>query len=141
MSAFAFFGFAGMRTLAALAMCLTSTVGVSEEVATLRVVDLPRNGGQLLGRRVTVTGCAFAQASATQVICAPSSSANPGGPTLLLLTKSMTDETFDRLLRNCIQIADAAAERCSGSATGRLDKVGDGWQLSDVVIVWEHLPR
>jgi len=34
----------------------------------------------------------------------------------------MTDETFDRLLRNCIQIADAAAERCSGSATGRRDR-------------------
>src|SRR5215211_7039630 len=89
MLAFAFFGLARMRTLVALATCLTSTVGVSEEAATLRVVDLPRNGGQLLGRRVTVTDCAFAKATATHAICAPSSSANPGGPTLLLRTREM----------------------------------------------------
>src|SRR3954451_4800974 len=131
---FAFFGLARMRALVALATCLTSTVGVSEEAATLRVVDLPRNGGQLLGRRVTVTGCAFAQATATQAICAPSSSANPGGPTLLLLTRDMPNETFDRLLSSCIQIADAAAERCRGSATGMLRKTRDNWQLSDVLI-------
>jgi hypothetical protein len=141
MLAFAFFGLARMRTLVALAICLTSTVGVSEEAATLRVVDLPRNGGQLLGRRVTVTDCAFAKATATHAICAPSSSANPGGPTLLLRTRDMTNETFDRLLRSCSQSADAAAELCRGSATGRLDKVGDGWQLSDVVIVWGDPPR
>ena len=141
MLAFAFFGLARMRTLVALATCLTSTVGVSEEAATLRVVDLPRNGGQLLGRRVTVTDCAFAKATATHAICAPSSSANPGGPTLLLRTRDMTNETFDRLLCSCSQSADAAAELCRGSATGRLDKVGDGWQLSDVVIVWGDPPR
>src|SRR4051812_50091185 len=86
---FAFFGLARMRALVALATCLTSTVGVSEEAATLRAVDLPRNGGQLLGRRVTVTDCAFAKATATHAICAPSSSANPGGPTLLLLTRDI----------------------------------------------------
>src|SRR3954454_25409303 len=104
MLAFAFFGLARMRTLVALATCLTSTVGVSEEAATLRVVDLPRNGGQLLGRRVTDR--AFAKATATHAICAPSSSANPGGPTLLLRTRDMTNEAFDRLLRSCSQSAD-----------------------------------
>src|SRR3954447_4913354 len=132
MLAFAFFGLARMRTLVALATCLTSTVGVSEEAATLRVVDLPRNGGQLLGRRVTVTDCAFAKATATHAICAPSSSANPGGPTLLLRTRDMTNEAFDRLLRSCSQSADAAAELCRGSATtsshfGFLGCGGVGW--------------
>jgi hypothetical protein len=127
-----------MRTLVALAICLTSTVGASEEIPKVRIVDLPRNEAQLLGRKVTVTGCAFAQATATQAICTPSSSANPGGPTLLLLTKDMPNETFDRLLRSCIQLADVAAERCRGSATGILQKTRDSWQLSDVIIAWEN---
>src|SRR4029078_11781896 len=113
---FAFFGLARMRALVALATCLTSTVGVSEEAATLRVVDLPRNGGQLLGRRVTVTDCAFAKATATHAICAPSSSANPGGPILLLRTRDMPNETFDRLLRRCRRSPDQAGHVCRVSA-------------------------
>jgi hypothetical protein len=127
-----------MRTAAVFAICLTSSVGIGEEVATLRVVDLPRKGAQVLGRRVTVTDCTFARATATHVTCAPSSSANPGGPTLLLFTRDMPNETFDRLLRSCSQSADAAGGLCRGSATGRLDQLGHGWQLSEVAIAWEN---
>ena len=127
-----------MRPPVVLAICLMSSVAVSEEVAALRVVDLPRKGAQALGRKVTVTDCTFAKATATHATCAPSASANPNGPPLLLLTRDMPNETFDRLLRSCSQSADAAAGLCRGSATGRLDKLGDGWQLSEVAIAWEN---
>jgi hypothetical protein len=127
-----------VRSILTLAMCLIAHVAVADEAARLRVVDVPRNGSQFLGQRITVTGCGFTKATATHVNCAPVSS-NTGGPIVLLSTTNMANDVFDRILRHCSPGTGAPAARCSGSATGILDRVGGDWQLSDVVVSWDEL--
>jgi hypothetical protein len=125
-----------MRVYLALFIALAPIGAVSQEVTRIRVVDVPRNASQLLGQRITLTRCNLTDAAASQVYCIPGS-ANPSGPVVILSMKDMTNATFDRLLRDCSMGGPQQVGRCNGSATGVLDKVNGGWQLSNVSIAWE----
>jgi hypothetical protein len=108
----------------------------SQDATRIRVVDVPRNASQLLGQRVTLTRCNFTDAAASQAYCIPGP-ASSSGPIVLLSMKNVTNETFDRLQRECSIGLSKQVARCSGSATGELDKTNGGWQLSNVSISWE----
>jgi hypothetical protein len=123
-----------MRTYLVLFITLFPIGAASEELTRIRVVDVPRNASQLLTQRIILTRCNLAHAAATEVYCNPGS-ANPSGPAVLLLMKNMTNETFDRLLRDCSGTPQQIGQ-CNGSATGVLDKVNGRWQLSNVSISW-----
>ena len=124
-----------MKIYFAVIICLTPLAALSQDVVRIRVVDVPRDAARLLGTRITLTDCNLIDATATQVSCIPGL-ANPNGPAVVLSTKNMPNESFDRLLRNCAPSAPKRLEECSASATGSLDKVLGAWRLSDVSISW-----
>jgi hypothetical protein len=125
-----------MRVFLALFIALAPMGAASQEATRIRVVDVPRNASQLLGQRITLTRCNLTEAAASQAYCIPGP-ANSSGPTVLLSMTNVTNETFDRLQRECSVGVAKQVGRCSGSATGELDKINGGWQLSNVSISWD----
>jgi len=121
----------GLLAIVSAITALPHVAGAQNVDKTLDVIDFLVDGPDLIGKRVTVTGCSFANADSTSVKCrAP----NYTG-TLYIDSKSMERESLRRALKTCAGYEQHA--HCRGSATGIVTSgIFGGPRLGDATIEW-----
>ena len=100
-------------------LAIVSAIAALSEVAsaqnvdkTLDVIDFLVDGPDLIGKKVTVTGCSFRNADSRSVNCrAPNYTGN-----IYIDSKSMERESLRRALKTCAGYEQHA--HCPGSVTG-----------------------
>jgi predicted peptidase len=97
---------------------------------SLDAIDFLVDAPDLIGKRVTVTGCSFGSASSTSVVCrAPN---NTGS--IFIESGSMDRESLRRALKTCAGYEQHA--HCRGSVTGIVSSGIFSPRLGDATIDW-----
>jgi hypothetical protein len=96
---------------------------------TMDVIDFIVDGSDLIGQTVTVTGCKFAAASESSVLC---SAGSPGS--VIIDGRTLNREDLRRALRTCSGFM--TPPNCMGSVTGTVDKGAFGLRLTKAALGW-----
>ena len=118
-------------------LAIVSAIAAVSDVAsaqnidkTLDVIDFLVDGPDLIGKKVTVTGCSFTNADSTSVNCrAPNYTGN-----VFVDSKSMERESLRRASKTCAGYDQHA--HCRGSVTGIVTSGLFGPRLGDATIEW-----
>jgi dienelactone hydrolase len=96
---------------------------------SLDAIDFLVDAPDLIGKRVTVTGCSFWGATMTSVVCrAPN-----GTGSIYIQSDSLERESLRRALKTCTRYEQA---HCRGSVTGVVSSGIFGPRLEDATIEW-----
>lgn len=115
--------------LLAAALVMAGPEDAAAEIKTVDIIDFLVDGGDLVGKTVTITGCKFAAATASSVLCSAGTQGNA-----FIDSKTLDREDLRRALRNCGGFI--APPQCIGSVTGQVTKGPLGLQLSKASIGW-----
>lgn len=126
---------AAAALLAALSMT-TPQVVRAQEAKTIDVIDFLVDRDELIGKVVTITGCAIGSASDSVVLC----SAGAGRGNVMIDSKTLAKEDLRKALKQCAGFSAMTPEHCAGSVTGTVTRGSFGLRVTKARIGWRLVP-